>query len=40
LNLVKTQVETLGGTIDLQSTVDQGSIFTINLPDLKEQKTM
>jgi PAS domain S-box-containing protein len=32
LNMVKTQVEMLGGTIHVESTVDVGSTFTVTLP--------
>jgi PAS domain S-box-containing protein len=32
LHLVKTQVETLGGTIEVSSVVDQGTTFTVYLP--------
>ncbi len=32
LCMVKTQVETLGGTIRVESTVDKGATFIIELP--------
>jgi signal transduction histidine kinase len=36
LAIVKGYVDLLGGTIDLESTVGQGTIFTITLPADKE----
>lgn len=36
LNLVKTQTEALGGRVEVESKVNQGSIFKIILPKLKK----
>ena len=36
LYLVKTQIETLGGTIDINSEIDNGTSFVISLPKFPE----
>ena len=32
MNVVKESIDSLRGTIDIQSTIDQGSVFSINIP--------
>ena len=34
LSLVKTQTESLGGRVEVESKIDEGSIFSIYLPKI------